>query len=377
VNSLRVCHITTVHQVFDGRIFHKECSSLARHGHEVFLVARHTTDETVNGVYIRAIAEHSASGLGRLKNTLNAWQSARALNADIYHFHDPEFLMPAVLLKLFSRGKVVYDAHEDPATHMMSKNWIPPVPRKILSVMLGIVERVCQYFFDAVITVLDSHQVRFTTQSVTLHNYSVPDENLAPRPKPHNRPAVIYAGVVREKRAILETLEAVAWAKKQVPDILFYLVGGAVPASFEDQIRAKVSELGLDENVEIVGRIPFTDVPQWINKADFGLSLTKPDAYHKDALQTKIFEYLILERPVVVSDFPILKKLVDEARCGIAVDPLDIRAIAGAMVQLLTEPETCRQMGQNGRKAVMEKYNWQVEEKKLFALYQRLSEAEE
>jgi glycosyltransferase involved in cell wall biosynthesis len=76
--------------------------------------------------------------------------------------------------------------------------------------------------------------------------------------------------------------------------------------------------------------------------------------------------------PVVASNFPLWKEIVEGNRCGITVDPLDPKAIAQAIEYLLTHPEEARQMGENGRRAVEEKYNWESESKKLLGVYAKL-----
>ena len=78
--------------------------------------------------------------------------------------------------------------------------------------------------------------------------------------------------------------------------------------------------------------------------------------------------------PVVASDFPLWKEIVEGNRCGITVDPLDPKAIARAIEYLLTHPEEARRMGENGRRAVEEKYNWGKEAEKLVRLYRNLLE---
>jgi len=76
--------------------------------------------------------------------------------------------------------------------------------------------------------------------------------------------------------------------------------------------------------------------------------------------------------PVIVSDFPELKKIVEGNRCGICVNPLEPKEIAKAVEYLIEHPEEAKEMGENGRKAVLEKYNWENESKKLLKVYETL-----
>ena len=86
----------------------------------------------------------------------------------------------------------------------------------------------------------------------------------------------------------------------------------------------------------------------------------------------KLFEYMAAGLPVVASDFPAWRDIVEGNDCGICVDPTDPVAIAGAIEQLADQPERRRQMGANGRRMVLEKYNWEAESRRLLDAYARL-----
>src|SRR4030042_4272016 len=110
-----------------------------------------------------------------------------------------------------------------------------------------------------------------------------------------------------------------------------------------------------------------------IAEADIGLALLYPDPNYLDALPSKIFEYMMLEKPVVVSDFPLWKRIVGRAGCGLTVNPLDVPAIAEKIGRLFNSPDLARRMGRLGRKARRSEYNWTLEEKKLVAWYLALT----
>ena len=96
---VQIRHLTSVHSPFDTRIFFKECLSLVEAGYQVTLIAPHTHDETVQGVRILALPS-SSNRMSRM--TLRVWrvyQLAKKLNADLYHFHDPELIPLGMLLK--------------------------------------------------------------------------------------------------------------------------------------------------------------------------------------------------------------------------------------------------------------------------------------
>ena len=91
---MRICHVTSVHQRYDTRIFHKECTSLANAGYDVILlVADGKKDEVRNGVKIVSIDYVPTSRYRRILLSGHVmFRAAQQIDAEIYHLHDPELL---------------------------------------------------------------------------------------------------------------------------------------------------------------------------------------------------------------------------------------------------------------------------------------------
>ena len=100
-----------------------------------------------------------------------------------------------------------------------------------------------------------------------------------------------------------------------------------------------------------------------------GLVTLHPAINYLDALPVKMFEYMAAGLPVIASNFPLWKQIIEGNQCGICVDPLDPKAIAEAIDYLILHPEEAERMGRNGQRAVQEKFNWGIEEKKLLDFY--------
>jgi len=91
-----------------------------------------------------------------------------------------------------------------------------------------------------------------------------------------------------------------------------------------------------------------------------------------NAQPTKMFEYMSAGLPVIASNFPVYRKIVESADCGLLVDPLNPAAIADAMLWIMRNPSRAAEMGRNGQRAVADKYNWEHEAESLIATYEEL-----
>jgi glycosyltransferase involved in cell wall biosynthesis len=184
---------------------------------------------------------------------------------------------------------------------------------------------------------------------------------------------LVYVGGVSKLRGALELIEAMKiLTTKGYKDLTLSIIGPVTPMQFGEEITLLLRQYDLEERVQIPGPIPHEKVFDVLVRSHIGLAVLHPDPNYVDSLPTKIFEYMAAGLPVVASNFPLWKEIVEGNRCGITVDPLDPKAIAQAIEYLLTHPEEACQIGENGRRAVEEKYNWEKEAEKLLALYKEL-----
>ena len=365
----KVCHITSAHKIGDERIFLKQCGSLAKAGYEVVLVGPHANDERIAGVQIRAIARR----VNRLRRMTQAvWDCfRRALRekAALYHFHDAE-LIPAGLLLRACGKRVVYDVHEDYAGSIRFRHWIHPLLRRLVADAFGLFEKSAALFFNGIVAATPAIAARFPgRKTITARNYPILDEFRQEAPIAYAaRPNEVgYIGGISLLRGIREMVAAVGSIPERL-DARLVIVGSFSPAALEEEMRRQAGW----SRVRFHGWTSRRTVAEMLGRVKMGLVLFHPVPNHIESQPNKLFEYMSAGVPVLASDFPLWRGIVEGSGCGLLVDPLDPEAIAQAVIWLLEHPEEGAAMGRRGQEAVRKQYNWQAESANLTALYKEI-----
>ncbi|MBL4754603.1 MAG: glycosyltransferase family 4 protein [Flavobacteriales bacterium] len=363
----KVCHITSVHQAKDIRIFHKQCSSLAQAGYDVSLVCANAVSEEVNGVHIIGVKSKVNSRVARALSTVNqVYARAVDVDADIYHLHDPELLRIAVKLK--KRGKrVIYDVHEDLPRQIMSKHWIPKVLRTTASSLAEKYEDSICGQLDAVACATRYIAKRFepiNKNTLTINNYPLDHEIWSGNETQNKENAVCYIGGVSQIRGVGHLIDALSINA----DVKLNLAGPWSPVTFKSEMQATEGW----QHVNNLGTVSREVVGQIMARSIAGLVIFLPEPNHINAQPNKMFEYMSAGLPVIGSDFPLWREIIEGNQCGLCIDPTDPQAIADAIQYITTHPDEALNMGRNGRKAVIEKYNWNKEAVKLMSMYENI-----
>jgi glycosyltransferase involved in cell wall biosynthesis len=367
-----VAHLTSVHSASDTRIFLKECKSLAGAGYDVVFIAPKDQDQVVDGVQIRAIPKARRRAERMTKTVGAVYRAAIREKADLYHFHDPELIPVGLLLRL--RGKsVVYDVHEDVPQQILSKHYLPRWLRGFVGGPVRLLENFAAGRFSALVTATPHIAKRFgrlNPRVLVLQNFPLLGELVGDTltiPWQRRDTAVAYVGGITVARGIREMVTAFSLLPEDYAAEL-HLAGIYSP----ENLRGELVKARGWERVRELGFLDRSGVREALGKVKAGLVLITPEPRYQVAWPVKMFEYMSAGIPVIVSGFPLWRSIVEVAGCGILVDPLDSRAIADAIKYLLDHPEEAEAMGQRGRRAVEELYNWKTEEKKLLALYREL-----
>ncbi|WP_368559889.1 glycosyltransferase family 4 protein [Acinetobacter indicus] len=364
-----IAHLTSVHPRNDIRIYHKQLTSLSKK-FECFLITADGFGNNIdeNNINIVDIGK-PISRLDRMRNApKKVLEAALKINADIYHLHDPELLQIALKLKKAGK-KVIFDAHEDLPKQVLSKPYLNSFNAHIISFIVKYYEKYVCSKLDAVVTATPTIRdkfAKFCPNVIDINNYPLLGE-LTPLDKDWSKiqNEIAYVGGIAKIRGIEQVVDAFSLLKTNAK---LNLVGTCKEKTTTEIINKKNGW----NSVNALGQLNREQVREVLQKSIAGLVTFLPVPNHIDAQPNKMFEYMSAGIPVIGSNYPLWKSIIEGNNCGICVDPEHPQEIANAIDRLVNDKTLAEQMGKNGIKAVNEKYNWSIEETKLFQLYEEL-----
>lgn len=378
MKKVRIIHLGYMHKYGDTRIFEKECKSLLKLNEKYdvdieFITSNRSgclnnnAEKIIDGIKVRTIplVEKRFIKLYKYLNLLKRICAEK--NADIYHIHEL-YLLPLVKF-LKKRGKfVIYDKHEDTYDDVYSKakNIFGNYIAKKIAIWITRYEKKAINIADGYIYVTPQHKI----DNINTPNYLIPNfpkislelESNNINKKSSEDFKICYCGGIADIWSIKEVSEYIADT-----DIKFDIAGNGS----KNYIYGCTNNIS---NVNYLGMLPFNQVSNIYNNANVGVAMLKRclgDVLNKEGTlaNTKIFEYMQHELPVIFSDFPIWKHINDEFNFGVAIDINSKEEFLNAVLYIRNNPDIAKKMGQNGRKAILSKYNWEITENLLLNLY--------
>jgi glycosyltransferase involved in cell wall biosynthesis len=283
---------------------------------------------------------------------------------DIYHSNDLNTLPQGYICKLIKKGKLIYDSHEvqTSRTGYVGKQYYYLEKYLIKKIDKMIMTTDTRAEYNAKLYGIQKPEV--------IHNYPffrVPIEGSIDLHEelniPKEEPILLYQGGIQQGRGLEKIVEAIPNFKR---GIVVFIGDGKI----KDKIVNMCKESGIMDKVRFVSKVPVNQLLNYTQNAYLGFQVLQNICYnHYSTLSNKLFEYIMSEVPVVASNFPEIKKVVEGERIGLTIDPHHSENIAKAVNFMLDNPEKHHEFKTNCKKA-REKYNWEKEKVKFVNIYE-------
>jgi glycosyltransferase involved in cell wall biosynthesis len=390
-----VCMISSLHGLYDDRIYWKEGLSLKNHGYDVIHVTTGETDldfvseHGIRLIQVKKKKYFSNPYLDILFRNITFRRDVykkmliicKSLQADVYHYHDIQVNRISKKLKHLAHAPaVIYDVHEDFSDLILTGRAMNSPMKWIFRWYANWLNRweisrasSCDFIIAAVDHIYRKFEMMASQgKAAVIYNYT----SLQPdtiRPAEKKKYDAIYCGQINPLRGGLEIAQAVVIARKAIPSIRVLLLGPVPDLRFKRELLDVIEKNNLQGNLILYGNVPYNEIDTFYQDSRIGLGIFLPVSIFYYGIQIKTFEYMAYGLPVVCSNFGTIDQIIRETGSGIAVDPRSPEDISNALITLLTEKELYNTCSLNGRLAVKNKYNWKTEEAKLLDIYKELS----
>ena len=364
-----VIHVTTVHPWFDNRIYRKIVMSLVTAKYPLTYVAPLGKD-SVDACAAPAYWLMAGTGVFvRIKRMIQALLFCMKQEKSIIHFHDPEFIPAALLLHVMGH-KLVYDVHEDNVLGIAQKHYLRSWQKNVFPHIIKIIECIAARFFKIVIAE-KAYRYRFPDSCEVL-NYPINESSEAyiPASTPNKGINLIYTGNVSEDRGALLIVEIL----KKLPEATLHIIGRC-----SDDIRQKMEDSAGPAKDRMLFAVDPVGIPFDIIEAKYreqkwtaGLAVFPDTPHYREKELTKLFEYMQHGIPIVCSDFPVWKNLVEGNGTGICVSPEQIDDAVNAIKKIYESVGRYQSFSNSGRKAVTQNLSWNSQLNNLKKLYASL-----
>ena len=305
---------------------------------------------------------------------------------DVIHVHDLRLVKVGVLLAKQFNMKVIADLHENYPAAIKSyvmDNSIKSIIRRYsvdrYSRWVAYEKQILQEV-DAVIAVVDEAKTRIVrdckispekvyvvSNTESMNSFGKMSIDTAVADNYKGKFVISYIGGVDFHRGLDTVVKAMPQILKKKTNAILLIVGGK-DDHCERSLKALAKSCGVEEEVRFLGRIPFSQVPSYIAASDVGIISQFASEHANYTVPHKLFQYMVLGKPVIVSDCYPLKRIVSEYDCGLVFKSNDSVSLG----ECFTNPIDSNRLGTNALRAVKEKYNWEGDESNLLCLYEQI-----
>jgi len=376
----------------------KEIKSLTQNNFNIFLLCNNQKNlqkvEKINDKFHIIRLQHfqflkmnlqSIIGTAIFFNPVWLWKifnCVRKFQIEILHVHDLPLALSAVIIAKFFNIPVVFDMHENyPAALIVWKK--RGVERLIKNVHLAkYIEKLVLKIVDQIIVVIEEQRINLISKSIKpskIHIISNTvdmreideieiNQEIVDKYKQHYM--ILYIGSISKDRGLETPIKAMPKIIQKIPNAILCLVGAG---NHKQYLVNLVKNLNFGNFIEFVKWVEFTNVPAYIKASKVSIIPQPANPFINTTIPHKLFHYMYLERPVIVSDAKPLARIITECQCGEIFQSDSPEDFAEAVIRVYNSSTN---YGKNGKKAVENKYNWGTTSKSLLKLYNKILKKE-
>lgn len=298
---------------------------------------------------------------------------------DVIHIHDLPLAKIGLEAKKKYNVKYILDLHENWPVLLQLSQHTNTFLGKLLSSnsqWIDYERDMCQKA-DEIIVVVDEAKRRIASLGVAENKIHVVSNTLdinqfdVIERKGFNKDnfRILYVGGINYHRGIQYVIDAISILKARNINIYFDLVGDG---RYLAEIKKRIVEKHVEDLVIVHGFKKYTQIPEVYENANLAVIPHIKSGHTDNTIPHKIFQYLYAEIPILTSNCDPLERIVNETHSGISYHYDNAEELAEIMEKLYKNTEKLNDYIGDGRKAVIEKYNWAVDGAKLNELYRSI-----
>lgn len=391
----KVCIITTEDYLYDGRVYWREAVSLVKNGYDVTYVGiddeedydkKGVTEENVK--YYKINLKNSRYVYNCLYRSIHyryAYDNNKFIpileilkkdKFDIIHIHGLySIYMIRKIRKINKNVKIIYECREyypDSIRDYNITTGLKTINKILYSLYMSLLEKIMSSLADKIIVIDQSIYQRFKaiSKDKTHIIYNFTNMIFSEKYKTVNKEFdIVYCGGMTKVRGIMQIIKSVKCAKDEGIELKCLLIGPMNDLNLQNEMNAYINKYNLHNNISYIGKIKHSDVANYLCRSKIGIVTLLPIPKYKKNIPMKQFEYMTFGLPIVGSDLKPIRKFVEEADCGILVNPMKEKEIWNAIKSILINKELYNKLSLNGIRATKDIYNWKNSEKKLIEIY--------
>lgn len=392
----KICFLADRHLLYDDRTYWKQAISAMKHGFEVYYVVLGDEEGegvTKEGIYFKQIKRkqywpnryinYLFKKIFPVKTEYDiAFEYCKKIKADIYQNEDLRINRIIHRLKrLPHHPKLIYDIREPRDNNLKDiefKTSALPVffthlyadyiqkweykKAKMYHYLLAVDDGIYRRLQRNVPGVPQKIIYNFTNLKSSRQN--IPAEN--------KKFDAAYVGGISRDRGGLVSVKAAKYVVEKMPDFKLLLLGKIYDEVLKREIVQFISDNQISDNVILQDYVPYKEIAHYYNNIKIGLNPLLRIKAHEEIIQIKLFEYMNYGIPIITSNFGYMQSYIEENETGVAIEPNDEKLLADTIINLLKDKERYQKYSKNGVRAVDEKFNWDIMEKELLAIYDTL-----